>query len=63
MILRNNFQILAQLAQFDHVNHPNLPYMKKVVVLLLKNIQTKGFFFKKIPCQPFAPPPPKFFNI
>jgi hypothetical protein len=34
MILRNNFQILAQ---FDHVNHPNSPYMKKIgCVAILK---------------------------
>jgi len=43
MILRNNF---PNLAQFNHVNHPNSPYMKKLVMLLFRNIQTKEFFLK-----------------
>jgi hypothetical protein len=55
MILKNNSQ---NLVQFEHVDHLDLPYMKKLVVLLFKNIQFK----KKCPLKSLANPlPPKVF--
>jgi hypothetical protein len=49
MILKNNSQ---NLAQFDHVDHLDSPYMKKLVVLLSKNVQAK----RNCPLKSFADP-------